>query len=231
MFAMGRSFSFHILLAHCISVGIFWLGLTATPVCAGPASIAPIAAEARSVEPIPADEDEETGSPEIYMYVDKKGVMRFTNTPSSHEYQPYDSSMLRKRRMDPNRFDTLITEAAILHGLDFGLIKAVIHAESAFDNRAISRKGALGLMQIMPQNLNAFKVYDPFDPRQNIMGGSFYLKALLEKYDGELTLALAAYNAGPTMVEIYKGIPPFPETQTYVKKVIRYMQRYHQTTP
>lgn len=167
---------------------------------------------------------------DIYMYIDENGVMHFTNAPTSSNYQPYllDRIINRPRRpkIDTSRFDAYINEAAAFHGLDFCLIKAVIHAESAFDHRAVSKKGAMGLMQIMPMNLNAFHVYDPFDPRQNIMGGAHYLKRLMERFDDELILALAAYNAGPRMVETYQGIPPFPETQTYIKRVIRYMQQY-----
>jgi soluble lytic murein transglycosylase len=108
----------------------------------------------------------------------------------------------------------------------FSLIKAVIRAESAFDPRAVSRKGALGLMQIMPQNLVTFQVDDPFDPWQNIMGGVRYLKSLLQRFDGQVPLALAAYNAGPQAVDAYRGIPPIPETETYVKRVMKFFYLY-----
>lgn len=165
---------------------------------------------------------------EIYVYVDKDGVMHFTNASTSSDYQPYFSDLPKQRppKMDTSRFDAYIDEAATFHGLDFCLIKAVIHAESGFDPKAVSRKGALGLMQIMPKNLDAFHVYDPFDPRQNIMGGARYLKRLLERFDDELSLALAAYNAGPGMVDVHQGVPPFRETQMYIKKVMKFMEIY-----
>jgi soluble lytic murein transglycosylase len=128
--------------------------------------------------------------------------------------------------MDANRFDRYIDAAASLHGVEFPLLKAVIRAESAFDPKAVSKKGALGLMQIMPGNLKAFKVYDPFDPWQNIMGGASYLKALIQRFDGQVPLALAAYNAGPRVVDNHRGIPPIPETEDYVKKVMGFFYLY-----
>ena len=106
------------------------------------------------------------------------------------------------------------------------LIKAVIKAESDFDNRAVSRKGAQGLMQLMPDTANDMKVNDPLSPEENIFGGTRYLSLLLERFKNNRRLALAAYNAGPETVEEYGGIPPFPETRTFVKRVLRYCKQY-----
>ena len=165
---------------------------------------------------------------DIYMYIDSQGVMHFTNVPTSSNYQLYikDRPKRQGSKMDANRFDRYIDEAASLHGVDFPLLKAVIRAESAFDPKAVSKKGALGLMQIMPANLEAFRVYDPFDPWQNIMGGARYLKALLKRFDGQVPLALAAYNAGPRAVDTHRGIPPISETKAYVKKVMKFFYLY-----
>lgn len=172
-----------------------------------------------SVSPAAAD---------IYMYIDSQGIMHFTNVPTSSNYQVYIKERLQRQgtRGDVDRFDHFIDEAALLHGVAFPLLKAVIRAESAFDPRAISRKGAMGLMQIMPENLESFKVEDPFDPWQNIMGGARYLKALLQRFDGQVPLALAAYNAGPRMVDTYQGIPPIRETEEYVKRVMKFFHMY-----
>ncbi|PIE64299.1 MAG: lytic transglycosylase [Desulfobacterales bacterium] len=168
---------------------------------------------------------------DIYMYIDSNGVMHFTNVPTSSDYQVYIKERPKRKgvRMDANRFDRYIDEAASLHGVDFPLLKAVIRAESAFNPKAVSKKGALGLMQIMPQNLEAFRVYDPFDPWQNIMGGTRYLKSLIQRFNGQVPLALAAYNAGPRAVDTHRGIPPIPETEEYVKRVMKFFHLYKKT--
>ena len=167
-------------------------------------------------------------SADIYMYVDNQGVMHFTNAPTSSDYRVYIKERPKRQgtNMDANRFDRYIDEAATLHGVDFPLVKAVIRAESAFDPKAVSKKGALGLMQIMPQNLEAFRVHDPFDPWQNIMGGTRYLKVLLKRFGGQVPLALAAYNAGPRTVDTHRGIPPIAETQAYVERVMKFFYLY-----
>ena len=116
-------------------------------------------------------------------------------------------------------FANLIHAAAQKHGLDENLIARVIAMESNFNPRAVSRKQALGLMQLLPQTAARYSVADIFDPAQNIDAGAHYLKDLLTRYSGNLTLALAAYNAGPDMVERYGGIPPFSETQNYVRQI------------
>lgn len=120
---------------------------------------------------------------------------------------------------DASPYGPLIRAAAEKHGLDEKLITQVIAAESNFDPKAVSRKQALGLMQLMPQTAAQYAVANVFDPGQNIEGGAHYLKDLLDKYRGNLALALAAYNAGPDMVERYGGIPPFAETRNYVKRI------------
>jgi soluble lytic murein transglycosylase-like protein len=116
-------------------------------------------------------------------------------------------------------YEHIIQEAAARYRLDPGLIRAVIRTESAFDALAVSAAGAQGLMQIMPELAAELGVIDAFDPRDNIMGGVRYLRQLLEAHGGDLELALASYNAGPGNVARYHGIPPFPETQRYVKTI------------
>jgi soluble lytic murein transglycosylase len=165
---------------------------------------------------------------DIYMYIDSQGVMHFTNAPTSTDYQVYIKERPKRQGggIDSNRFDRYIDEAAILHGVDFPLLKAVIRAESAFNPKAVSKKGALGLMQLMPANLKSFQVHDPFDPWQNIMGGARYLKFLIKRFKGQVPLALAAYNAGPRTVDIHRGIPPIPETEAYVERVMKFFYLY-----
>jgi len=161
---------------------------------------------------------------DIYRYIDQKGVMHFTNVPTSGKYKIYLHEGRRhvSPTASPAHYDPIIDEAAQRHGLSRALIKAVIKAESNFNPEAVSKKGALGLMQIMPQNLQPLDVSDPFNPRQNIMGGSRYLREMLERFNKNLQLALAAYNAGPGAVEQYRSIPPFPETRDYIHKVMSY---------
>ena len=119
--------------------------------------------------------------------------------------------------------DTSFEEAAKLFDLPVNLLKAVAKTESGFDPNAVSRSGAMGVMQLMPQTARSLGITDPFDARQNIMGGAKYLKSTLDQF-GDVTLALAAYNAGPGNVQKYGGVPPFAETQNYVRKVASYME-------
>lgn len=120
--------------------------------------------------------------------------------------------------------DDIFEEAADKYNVPVELLKAVGKAESGFDTNAVSRCGAQGVMQLMPKTAESLGVTDSFDPEQNIMGGAKYLKELLERYDGDTKLALAAYNAGSGNVAKYGGIPPFEETQNYVVKVMKYMK-------
>ncbi|HTV60645.1 MAG TPA: lytic transglycosylase domain-containing protein [Verrucomicrobiae bacterium] len=125
----------------------------------------------------------------------------------------------------PGTLDRIVSEAARRHSLDPNLVKAVISTESGWNPRAISRKGAIGLMQLEPGTAERFGVQNPFDPTQNVEGGSAYLKSLLDRYNGDLTKTLAAYNAGEHAVDSSGGVPPIPETERYVQKVTnRYFQ-------
>ena len=118
----------------------------------------------------------------------------------------------------------MIDEAARRHQVSPELLKALIKVESDFNPKAVSRAGAVGLMQIMPENFAALRIEDPYDPWENIMGGTRYLTQMLKRFRGRLHLALAAYNAGPTLVERYNRIPPIRETEEYVEKVMKYYQ-------
>ena len=121
-------------------------------------------------------------------------------------------------------YNDAIAEAASLYKLDPHLIRAIISAESAFNPFAVSRAGAQGLMQLMPALAEELNVLDPFDPRQNIFGGARYLRQLLDLHKGNVSLAVASYNAGPTAVDRFNGIPPYRETRNYVKKVNAFLK-------
>jgi hypothetical protein len=125
----------------------------------------------------------------------------------------------------PGKFDDFIEQAAEKNGVESALVRAVIHAESDFNPKAVSKCGAQGLMQLMPGTARALGVKDSFDPAQNINGGTQYLRHLLDQF-GDVSHAVAAYNAGPGSVKRYGGVPPFAETQAYVKRVEGYLQNY-----
>ncbi|MDQ1269895.1 MAG: Soluble lytic murein transglycosylase-like protein [Thermodesulfobacteriota bacterium] len=171
---------------------------------------------------------------DIYKCIEPDGV-NFTNTPTSNRNCTFylkensgDEVLARTRRFKagPDVYNDIISRAASAFGVDHALIKAVIHAESCFDPNAVSTQGARGLMQIMPQNDASLNISNPFDPSQNIMGGTRYLKRMLTRYNEKLALALAAYNAGPSAVDKYNNIPPYEETQTYVERVKSLYLRY-----
>jgi soluble lytic murein transglycosylase-like protein len=124
----------------------------------------------------------------------------------------------------PAAFRALVEEAARRYGLDPALVDAVVRTESGYDPSATSPAGAMGLMQLMPATARALGVADPYDPVQNVHGGVRYLRGLVDRF-GDVTLALAAYNAGPGAVARHGGVPPYPETRAYVERVLRAWQR------
>ncbi len=124
------------------------------------------------------------------------------------------------------RYEHYIDKVASGHGVSPALVKAVIHAESDFNPWAVSPKGAVGLMQILPDTADMVGVDDLFDPNSNIKAGVKYLKALLRMFNGDETLAAAAYNTGPGKVKKYKGVPPYKETRTYIERVLKYYRSY-----
>ena len=164
---------------------------------------------------------------DIYSYIDSQGVLHFSNVPTSAQYTVYiKERSTRSSSYTNNQYDHLITGASKRQGVAFSLLKALIKTESNFNPKAVSRAGAKGLMQIMPVNIKELKIQNPFDPWENIMGGTRYLKQLIKRFNGELPLALAAYNAGPSAVERHQGIPPIKETEAFVKKVLKYYAIY-----
>lgn len=174
---------------------------------------------------------------DIYKYVDDEGVLHFTDAPTDRRFKVYMRDLKRDRELrrhfnltacsrDPKQFEEIISRYSRKYGVDKALVKAVIHAESNYNPKAVSRAGARGLMQLMPKTAEALKVCDSFDADENIKGGVRYLKFLLDTFNGDVTLALAAYNAGMSRVAQYGGVPPFEETRTYVAKVLSYQQSY-----
>src|SRR4030042_2174943 len=167
---------------------------------------------------------------DIYKYVDKDGVVCYTDTPLGKKvnrvYRENSDSTPVQPQLVKADYDVIKDYHGIVHdkaanyNIDPSLIKAVIKTESNWNNRAISRKGAMGLMQLMPATAIDMNVRDPFDPEDNIEGGTKYLRYLLERFNGDLTLALAAYNAGPKTVEKFGYVPPITETKHYVSKVL-----------
>ncbi len=171
-------------------------------------------------------------SADIYKYVDAEGVIHLTNVPTERGIK-YTLIMREKRVIfdrklgeDISKYDHLITKASEKYSVDPALIKAVIKAESNFNHRAISKKGARGLMQLMPATASSLHVQDSFHPESNIEGGVRYLRYLLNYFSGNLHLAIAAYNAGENAVIRYGGIPPYRETQIYVRRVLSYLDKF-----
>ncbi|MDO8785499.1 MAG: lytic transglycosylase domain-containing protein [Syntrophales bacterium] len=170
---------------------------------------------------------------DIYKSVDKEGVIHLTNVPTDVNAQYV--LVLKEKRVqfntglgkDVEMYDLVITKAAKKYNVDSALIKAVIKAESNFNPWAISRVGARGLMQLMPATASSLEVQDSFHPEKNIEGGVRYLRYLLDLFNGDLPLALAAYNAGEGTVARYNNsIPPYQETQTYIRRVLDYFNKY-----
>lgn len=168
---------------------------------------------------------------DIYKYISDDGTVYFTNAPIEEngtvvvkEKRSYQrpNKEYNKGYVHRENFHNMAEERAKRHNIDPQLVKAVIKAESNWNPNAVSPKGAQGLMQLMPSTASIMGVSNPFNPEANIDGGIRYLKYLLQKFNGNLTLALAAYNAGPKLVEKIKSVPPIPETITYVKRVINY---------
>ncbi|GAA0682021.1 hypothetical protein GCM10009104_03510 [Marinobacterium maritimum] len=172
-----------------------------------------------------------------YKYRSPNGVLSFSDAkPNGVKYETirFDCFACRvdsevnweTTPLFTDRYRPAIDRIAALHGVDGALVRAVIHAESAFNPEARSRVGAQGLMQLMPQTAAELGVSNPFDPEQNIDGGVRYLAMLLERYNKDMSLATAAYNAGPGAVQEYGGVPPYAETRAYVKRIAILQRRY-----
>jgi soluble lytic murein transglycosylase-like protein len=168
---------------------------------------------------------------DIYKYTDPEGIIHLTNVPTDPNI-PYVLVMKEKRvilqlKGDIALYDDLIARASERYRVDSALIKAIIKAESNFNHRAVSPVGAQGLMQLMPSTAASLQVKDSFHPETNIDGGVRYLRYLMNLFNGNLPLVLAAYNAGENAVIRHNNrIPPYPETQTYVKRVLNYFDGY-----
>jgi soluble lytic murein transglycosylase-like protein len=176
-----------------------------------------------------------SASPPIYKYVDAAGVPHFTDKPDSRRYElvhltplgltrsgdPYDPALLARA----GRYDAIIEAEAKSAGVEPNLLRAVIVVESGFNTRAVSKRGAVGLMQLMPATAMRFGVSNRYDPRQNVRGGALYLGFLINRFHQNVRLALAAFNAGEDAVDRNSGqIPPFSETLEYIPKVLRIYQ-------
>ncbi len=174
---------------------------------------------------------------DIYKYEDKEGVLHFTDAPTDRRFKVFMRDIKKDQKLrttfrlggcvkDPKEFEPIINSCALEYGVDKSLVKAVIQAESGYNPNAVSRKGAAGLMQLMPKTAEGLKVSNSLDPAENIRGGVRYLKFLLDTFQGDVALALAAYNAGLSKVAKYGGIPPYEETRNYVAKVLNYRSSF-----
>jgi len=163
---------------------------------------------------------------DIYRFKDENGVWHFTNVRSDPRYRLYIREGGLKAKQYIINYDAIIRKAAEQFGVEAHLIKAVIMAESAFDPNAISKSGAQGLMQLMPPTADDMRVRDPFDPKENIHGGTRYLSVLLKRFKRDKRLAIAAYNAGAKIVASHNSVPPIPQTERFVNKVMKYYMEF-----
>lgn len=177
-----------------------------------------------------------------YAYTDDQGMIHVTNIPerrpgawklwkSLEGSGPKEGASVPLHEIPVNearlhRYDRFIQGAAERYQLPEALLRAVIHTESNYHATAVSSAGAMGLMQLMPKTATTLGVHEPFDPQQNIFGGARYLRLLANRYEGDMVLVLAAYNAGAGNVEKYGGVPPFEETRAYVRAVLRRFYAY-----
>jgi len=164
-------------------------------------------------------------SADIFRYTDANGTVHFVDRHAGSRYKLYKKTK-RFQKSRPiksvpkyTRYESIIKRASLKHGVEVKLIKSVIEVESGFNPTAVSKAGATGLMQLMPETAKMYGVKNRFSPTQNINGGTKYLKHLLKRYNGNLQLVLAAYNAGEDAVAKYSGIPPYEETENYVEIV------------
>ena len=164
---------------------------------------------------------------EIYQYIGPNGTISLTNVPSDARYRKIEIESARYHTtLSERELEPVIKRHSSRQQLHPALIRAVIKAESNFDPRAVSRAGAIGLMQLMPQTALRMDVRDMYDPDDNVGGGTKYLRQLLDRFHGNLPLALAAYNAGENLVDRYQALPPIDETRQYVRKVLRYYRTF-----
>ncbi len=171
----------------------------------------------------------ECAQADIYRYQDENGVWHFTNIRSDRRYRLYIKTDGVKGQQYIIHYDTIIHRAAKEFDVDPHLIKAVIIAESSFDPNAVSTSGAQGLMQLMPSTADDMNVNDPFDPEENIFGGTKYLSILLKRFNQDKKRALAAYNVGPTVVSNHDSVPPIPQTERFVERVLKYYKEFKET--
>lgn len=168
-----------------------------------------------------------TASANIYMRIGRNGTVYFSNAPVSNNYRLYMKTEHKSNNLSQYTgvlYRKIIIKASNEYKVNPKLIEAVIREESGFNKNAVSDKGAEGLMQLMPQTQKNLDVSQPFNPVQNIYGGTKYLKSLIVKYSGNIPMALAAYNAGSKAVRKYGGIPPYTETREYVNGVMNYFK-------
>lgn len=160
------------------------------------------------------------------LYTDRKSAASDSYTLIATIGRPTAAVSCSNAKIHAKSHQPIIIEYSEQYGVNKNLITAIIAVESCFDKNAVSRVGAQGLMQLMPRTATSLGVYDAFNAKDNIKGGTRYFRQMLELFDFDVELALAAYNAGPTAVKKYNGIPPYKETQNYVKKVIKHYQQY-----